>query len=1076
MNIFDTDNIYDLLFADRVDLSIIPLINNALGNHLPSLGVIWLIERYCPNTAPWAANWTTLAYDFLKPLTRTHLLTNGEVNGSAYGFEPEYKADLPGNLTLAKFPDRVTLKVHKGQTVSITWLERSHQWDTSPNRQDVLEHEIDYALISSKKIVNAQGGEQVITIKIDNLICGTMAIDGNYQFLGNPDDINKIFKAGLPYTSFANWQSAETFGQEIQIKFPKQKKAITVEWLEKGISVKNARYCDKVGNLITCWHREERIYTAPKEEDLEVKLDSSFWLINSCVITGDGLLVGITNAQKELIMYEFLDKTLKDIFNQLNLTECKVLIGCDAIITSTWIFARNDISGWYSPYYWGVTRSVEYNNPIFSVVPENYSFIYLESKDFNKGREPDFVYDYESSILLLKFSFDEDNFFAEYKKTSRYKEVYEPIKLDLYKDQAWLKGDIGMTLGCIPSYHFPPNNRDFQASGNNSYTLSCVLNPYRDFRDGTFPVDWEMTEESLRNGLAYTTNSGYPDFALAFLPDNTVWRKEYFIYDGIADGEDIIWEEGRYQHWRKIGDWEEFFSVGYSEYEEAVLIFFNGLWVLKDYSLYNSSFFNRGPTGKRSRFWQDDQTTRDWYNPVANYTVTILNTNCLLELISDFDGGFSTILFTPDSDLDLFSSGKSVYVNSCLNQRRTMTNKWLRSESNFNFYLNADQIAIERLTTAKELLVDVSLEVPILTLSTIKEEKETLLSDSFSGEIENLGSFNIETQAVADLFPDGQMVKSVVVPLKRDLRINPRDARKIIKFYDNENGYKSYAPLPDNLLNKLLEPFDTTKNANNEINFDIIIKGNNLNFSYTRPFFDPDTDNGDIMPDSKRVQDIDFRLKHLCDWMGMAQQPDGSIKTFPDPYHHDDLSKLQGYQFAAFSKPENEVNPAAIYEVITNRATTDKHGKKEIKQGGFVKYFTFSQGLEQFFFDIAKGLGLQESGGIQVTKGDNSGVVVYESQLAINIDTLRTLSSVSKNVNELVVQAVRNMVLSQSILAATGVRISTQHIPFDINGETYWAEVACIAPGSPSLMDEMFNLELNTAIMIGGNLSVQEAS
>ena len=95
INIFDTGNTYDLLWGSKIDFSITALINNALGNHLPSLGVIWLIERYCPNTAPWAANWTTLAYDFLKPLTRTHLLTNGEVNGSAYGFEPEYKADLP---------------------------------------------------------------------------------------------------------------------------------------------------------------------------------------------------------------------------------------------------------------------------------------------------------------------------------------------------------------------------------------------------------------------------------------------------------------------------------------------------------------------------------------------------------------------------------------------------------------------------------------------------------------------------------------------------------------------------------------------------------------------------------------------------------------------------------------------------------------------------------------------------------------------------------------------------------------------------------------------------------------------
>jgi hypothetical protein len=869
--------------------------------------------------------------------------------------------------------------------------------------------------------------------------------------------------------------SIAQFPDEVILKVHKGQ-TVSITWIERSHDVSSAPYCSQVSNRITCWHREYRIYTASKDNDLEVKLDAKSWLINSCVIQGDGLLVGISNAQKELIMYEFLDKTLENIFSQLKLTECKVLIGCDAIITSTWMFARNAHNGSYSPYYWGVTRSVEYNNPNFSVVPENYSFIYLESKDFNKGREPDFVYDYENSILSLEFSFDEDNFFAEYKKTSRYKEVYEPIKLDLYKDQAWLKGDIGMTLGCIPSYHFPPNNRDFQASGNNSYTLSCVLNPYRDFRDGTFAVDWQMTEERLRNGLAYTTNSGYPDFALAFLPDNTVWRKEYFIYDGIADGEDIIWEEGRYQHWRKIGDWEEFFSVGYSEYEEAELIFFNGFWVLKDQNLYNNISFTRGPTGKRSRFWQDDQTTRDWYNPVANNTFTILNTQSLLELISDFDGGFSTILFTPDSDLDLFSSGKSVYVNSCLNQRRTMTNEWLRSESNLNFYLNADQIAIERLTTAKELLVDVSLEVPILMLSTIKEEKETLLSASFSGEIENLGSFNIETQAVADLFPDGQMVKSVAVPLKRELRINPRDARKIIKFYDNENGYNSYAPLTENLLNKLLEPFDTTKNANNEINFDIIIKGNTLNFSYTRPFFDPDTDNGDIMPDSKRVKDIDFRLQHLCDWMGMAQQPDGTIKTFPDPYHHDDLTKLQGYQFAAFSKPENEVNPAAIYEVITNRAITDQYGNKQIKQGGFVKYFTFSQGLEQFFFDISKGLGLQESGGIQVPKGDGSGVETFESQLEINIEQLFLLSKMSKVLNGVDVNMHKSMVMQESLLSGLGVPITQQLIPWEIGDHTCYINASVVHPNSPSIMSTLMGLKVNTGFLVASNIGLKEVN
>jgi hypothetical protein len=47
--IFDTDNTYDLLLGSNIHSSITALINKALGNHFPSLGVIWLIERYCPN-------------------------------------------------------------------------------------------------------------------------------------------------------------------------------------------------------------------------------------------------------------------------------------------------------------------------------------------------------------------------------------------------------------------------------------------------------------------------------------------------------------------------------------------------------------------------------------------------------------------------------------------------------------------------------------------------------------------------------------------------------------------------------------------------------------------------------------------------------------------------------------------------------------------------------------------------------------------------------------------------------------------------------------------------------------------
>jgi len=130
--LFDPDQTHDLLWAERINGNIATLLSNAFENHGPfdafSLPVV-LVDRYIPggDSIPWASEWTTTYYEFLKPLSRTHLLTDGEINGSAYGFTPEYQANLPQSLNLgAGWPEKVKVKVAKGQTGSISWLERSH--------------------------------------------------------------------------------------------------------------------------------------------------------------------------------------------------------------------------------------------------------------------------------------------------------------------------------------------------------------------------------------------------------------------------------------------------------------------------------------------------------------------------------------------------------------------------------------------------------------------------------------------------------------------------------------------------------------------------------------------------------------------------------------------------------------------------------------------------------------------------------------------------------------------------------------------------------------------------------------
>jgi hypothetical protein len=130
--LFDPDQTHDLLWSERIDGRISALLSNSFQNHGPfsgsSLPVV-LVDRYIPggDSIPWASEWTTTYFEFLKPLSRTHLLTDGEINGSAYGFTPEYQANLPGTLNLkAAWPETVKVKVSKGQTGLISWLERAH--------------------------------------------------------------------------------------------------------------------------------------------------------------------------------------------------------------------------------------------------------------------------------------------------------------------------------------------------------------------------------------------------------------------------------------------------------------------------------------------------------------------------------------------------------------------------------------------------------------------------------------------------------------------------------------------------------------------------------------------------------------------------------------------------------------------------------------------------------------------------------------------------------------------------------------------------------------------------------------
>lgn len=140
MDIFDPDQTHDRLFAQRINQTCIDLIAGKLGDHSPFEAgkpfPVVLVEREAPGNPKgsdqWASNWSENYFDILlKPLSRTFILTDGYLNGSAYGFEPEYTADLsPSTMDSVwgtrAWPDEIKITVPQGKTAQISWIEKAH--------------------------------------------------------------------------------------------------------------------------------------------------------------------------------------------------------------------------------------------------------------------------------------------------------------------------------------------------------------------------------------------------------------------------------------------------------------------------------------------------------------------------------------------------------------------------------------------------------------------------------------------------------------------------------------------------------------------------------------------------------------------------------------------------------------------------------------------------------------------------------------------------------------------------------------------------------------------------------------
>lgn len=137
MQFLDPDRTHDILFAQKIKGSILALLKTAIGDRglFDDPFPIAFIDRITPGgLTPWADNWSGLMFEFLKKLSQTHILDDGYLNGSAYGFEPPYQADLPAQIDLSTYKtNTITVRVPAGTKNGVlTWIERNHDAISAP--------------------------------------------------------------------------------------------------------------------------------------------------------------------------------------------------------------------------------------------------------------------------------------------------------------------------------------------------------------------------------------------------------------------------------------------------------------------------------------------------------------------------------------------------------------------------------------------------------------------------------------------------------------------------------------------------------------------------------------------------------------------------------------------------------------------------------------------------------------------------------------------------------------------------------------------------------------------------------
>ena len=221
-------------------------------------------------------------------------------------------------------------------------------------------------------------------------------------FLVGQDEINGRAYGFIPEYQLANNLkiSLEPIPDQVSFKV-KAGERVVITWMERAYSEGRVSESKLSNNYFSEWMKRYRVFE-PSKEDVTVNLDCKNWLFNSCVIsayqagnkvTPKSEFTGITNNQKELILYEFLESTISKLEADLKIPACSVLTGFDVVLTGSynrqtqygsgidglwgWLQANFKTSLFYADGIYNSQTTIIYTKPRFQEVPSSYYYAYL---------------------------------------------------------------------------------------------------------------------------------------------------------------------------------------------------------------------------------------------------------------------------------------------------------------------------------------------------------------------------------------------------------------------------------------------------------------------------------------------------------------------------------------------------------------------------------------------------------------------------------------------------------------------------------------------------------------------------